>query len=86
MSDLILSWSYYHRHTAIYAVQLIDTILRPYVSFTGFACYIAVRGGFDKHLYMTSRLNAQSDNTCIRLPQTRCIARKMAVFIISQDR
>ena len=51
----------------------------------GFALYIAVRCGFDKHLYLTSCLNAQNHNTCIRLPQTGCIARKMALFVISQD-
>ena len=54
--------------------------------FTGFAFYIAVRCGFDKHLYLTSCLNAHNHNTCIRLPQTGCTARKMALFIISQDR
>ena len=52
----------------------------------GFAFYIAVRCDFDKHLYLTSRLNAHNYNTCIRLPQTGCTARKMALFIISQDR
>ena len=64
MSDLILSLSHYHRHIAIYVVQ-ID--VRPYVSFTEFAFYIAVRCGFDKHLYLTSCLNAHNHNTCIRL-------------------
>ena len=57
----------------------------PYVSFTGFAFYIAVRCGFDKHLYLTS-LNAHNHNTCIRLPQIGCTVQKMALFIISQDR
>ena len=56
------------------------------MSFTEFAFYIAVRCGFDKHLYLTSCLNAHNHNTCIRLPQTGCTARKMAVSIISQDR
>ena len=56
------------------------------MSFTGFAFYIAVRCGVDKHLYLTSCLNAHNYNTCIRLPQTGCTARKMALFIISQDR
>ena len=54
--------------------------------FTGFAFYIAVRCGFDKHLYLTICLNAHNHNTCIHLPQTGCTARKMALFIISQDR
>ena len=66
-------------------MQIIDTS-RPYAYFTGFAFYIAVRCGFDKHLYLTSCLNAHNHNTCIRLPQTGCTARKMALFIISQDR
>ena len=44
MSDLILSLLDYHRHTAIYVVLIIDTVLgRIYVSFTGFAFYIVVR-------------------------------------------
>ena len=47
-----------------------------YVSFTGFAFYIAVRCDFDKHLYLTSCLNAHNYNTCVRLPQTGCTARK----------
>ena len=52
----------------------------------GFAFYIAVLCGFDKHLYLTSCLNAHNHNTCIRLPQTGCTGRKMALFIISHDR
>ena len=54
--------------------------------FTEFAFYIAVHCGFDKYLYLTSCLNAHNHNTCIRLAQTGCIARKLALFIISQDR
>ena len=56
------------------------------MSFTGFAFYIAVRCGFDKHLYVTSCLNAHNHNTCIRLAQTYCTVRNMALFIINQDR
>ena len=57
------------------------------MSFTGFAFYIAVRCGFDKHLYLTSCLNAHNHNTCTRLAQTGGgTARKLALFIISQDR
>ena len=56
------------------------------MAFTGFAFYIAVCCGFDKHLYLTSCLNGHNHNTCIRLSQTRGTARKMALFIISQDR
>ena len=76
MSDLILSLPYYHRHIHDF---------RPYVSFTGFAFYIPVRCGFDKHIYLTSVLNAHNHNTRIRLLQG-CTTRKMALFIISQDR
>ena len=58
------------------------------MSFTGFAFYIAVRCGFDKHLYLTSCLNAHNLITThiYRLAQTGCTARKLALFIISQDR
>ena len=59
---------------------------KPDVSFMGFAFDIAVRCGFDKHLYLTSCLNAHNHNTCICLPQAGCTARKIALFIISQDR
>ena len=88
MPDLILSLPHYHRHIAICKVQTRDTPhnVRPCVSFAGFAFYIAVRCGFDKHLYLTSCLNAHNHNTCIRLSQTSFTARKIALFIISQDR
>ena len=88
MPDLILSLPHYHRHIAICVVQTIDIPhnVRSCVSFPGFAFHIAVRCGFDKHLYLTSCLNAHNHNTCIRLPQTGCTAQKMALFIISQDR
>ena len=56
------------------------------MTFTEFAFYIAVRCGFDKHLYLTSCLKAHNHNTCIRLAQTGCTARKLALFIINQDR
>ena len=85
MSDLILSLPHYHRHITIYVVQIIDTMLGC-MCLTGLAFYIAVRCGFDKHLYLTSCLNAHNHNTCIRLAQTGCTARKLALFIISQDR
>ena len=45
-----------------------------------------IRSGYDKRLYLTSCLNAYNDTTCIRLPQTGCTARKMALFIITEDR
>ena len=88
MSDLILSLPHYHRHIAIDVVQIINTISGR-MCLPEFAFYIAVRCGFDKHLYLTSCINAHNHNTCIRLPQTGCTARKMALFIIiiiSQDR
>ena len=59
---------------------------RLYVSFTEFAFYIVVRRGFDKHLYLTSCLNAHNQNTWICLAQIGCTARKLALFIISHDR
>ena len=81
MPDLILSLPHYHRYIAICVVQIIDTPhnFRPCVSFAEFAFYIAVRCGFDQHLYLTSCLNAHNHNTCIRLSQTGCTARKMAL-------
>ena len=85
MSDLILSLPHYHRHIEIYVVQIINTFLGR-MCLTGFAFYIAVRCGFDKHLYLTSCLNAHNHNSCVRFLQTGCTARKMALFIISQDR
>ena len=85
MSDLLLSLPHYHRHYS--DLRSADKHgFRPYVSFMGFAFYICVRCGFDKHLYLTSCLNARHHNICIRFPQTGCTARKMALFIISQDR
>ena len=61
MSDLILSLSPYHRHIGYVSMirkSLCHSDLRSadnrhdarlYASFTGFAFYIAVRFGFDKH-------------------------------------
>ena len=40
----------------------------------------------EQPVYVTSCLNAHNHNTCIRLPQTDCTARKIALFIVSQDR
>ena len=70
MSDLTLSLLHYHRHYSNLRSADKRHSFRPYVSFTGFAFYIAVRSGFDKQLYMRSCLNAHNHNTCIRLPQT----------------
>ena len=88
MSDLILSLPHYHRHIAIYVVQIINMILGRICLLWDlhFILLYRIRCGFDKHLYLTSCLNAHNHNTCIRLPQTGCTARKMALFIISQDR
>ena len=87
MSDLILSLPHYHRHSDLCSA---DNRHSPQIVavcyFTDFAFYIAVRCGFDKHLYLTSCLNAHNHNTCTRLVQTGCTVRKMALFIISQDR
>ena len=64
---------------AIYVVQIIDTPhnFRSYVSFMGFAFYVAVRCGFDKHIYLTSCLNAHNHNTCICLPQKVVLCEKL---------
>ena len=75
MSDLILSLPHYHRQSDLRSADNRHDV-RPYVSFTGFAFYIAVRCGFDKHLYQTSCLNAHNHSTCIRLAQIGCTARK----------
>ena len=85
MSDLILSLPHYHRHSDLRSADNRHDA-RLYVFFTGFAFCIAIRCGFDKHLYLTSCLNAHNHNTCICLAQTGCTARKLALFIISQDR
>ena len=69
MSDLILSLPHYHRHIAIYVVQIIDTKLGCTCILRELRFIIAVRCGFDKHLYLTSCLNAHNHNTCIRLAQ-----------------
>ena len=86
MSDLILSLLHYHRHIALYVEQIIDTILGRMYLLRDLHFFIAVRCGFDKHLYLTNCLNAHNHNTCIHLPQTGCTARKMALFIIIHDR
>ena len=69
MSDLILSLPHYQTHSDLRSADNRHDA-RLYVSFTGFAFYIAVH----------------NHNTCIRLAQTGCTARKLALFIISQDR
>ena len=85
MSNLILSLPLSQTRSDLRNAESIHDF-KPYVSFTGFAFYIAVRCGFDKHLYLTSCLNAQNHKTCIRLPQTGWTAQKMALFIVSQYR
>ena len=78
MSDLILSLPHYHRHSDLCSADNKHSpqILAVCVFFTDFAFYIAVRCGFDKHLYLTNCLNAHNHNTCIRLVQTGCTVRK----------
>ena len=81
MSDLILGLSHYHRHIviAIYIMQIIDTML-------GCMCLLRDLRFTLLYLYLTSCLNAHNHNTCIRMAQTGCTSRKLALFIISQDR
>ena len=88
MSDLILSLPHYHRHSDLCSADNRHSphILAVRFFFTDLAFYIAVRCGFDKHLYLTNSLNAHNHNACIRLVQTGCTVRKMALFVISQDR
>ena len=54
------------------------------MSFTGFAFYIAVHWGFDKHLYLTRCLNAHRHNTYSMSNQSLfghfCIARLLMKF------
>ena len=78
MSDLILSLPHYQTYTDIRSADNKHDF-RPYVSFTGFAFYIAVRCGFDNHLYLTRCLNAHNHNSSICLPQTSFTARKMTL-------
>ena len=49
MSDLVLSLPHYHRHSDLHSADNKHDF-RPYVSFTGFAFYIAVCCGFEKHI------------------------------------
>ena len=81
-----MSLPHYHRHSDLCSADnTLPTILsRMYLM--GFAFYIAVCCGFDKHLHLTSFPNAPNHKTCIRLPQTGCTALKMTLFIISEDR
>ena len=66
MSDLILSLPHYHRHIAIYVVQIIDTML---------GCMCLLRDLRFTLLYVVvsistySCLNAHNHNICIRLAQ-----------------
>ena len=56
----------------IYVVQIIDTML-------GCMCLL-------RDLRFTLLYVVVSISTCIRLAQTGCTVRKLALFIISQDR
>ena len=70
MSDVILSLPHYHRHIPIYVVQIIDTILGRMCLLRICILYCCTLW-FDKHLYLTSCLNAHDHNTCICLPPNR---------------
>ena len=74
MSDLILSLPHYHRHNYSDLRSADNTHNLQF----------NVLCGSDKHLYLTSCLHVHNHNTCIRLPQTGCTVRKMALFIISK--
>ena len=65
MSDLILSLSHYHKHIAIYVVQIIDMML---------GCMYLLRDLCFTLLYI-----AHNHNTCIRLAQTGCTSRKLTL-------
>ena len=73
MSDLILSLPHNQTYSDLRSADN-RRDFRLYVSLTGFVFYIAVRCSFDKHLYLTSCLNAHNHNTCTRLPETGCTA------------
>ncbi|KAK2186001.1 hypothetical protein NP493_215g07046 [Ridgeia piscesae] len=62
MSDLILSLPHYHRHSDLRSADNRHDA-RLYVSFTGFAFFIAVRCGFDKHLFGPNRLYCAKTGT-----------------------
>ena len=55
---------------------------RPYVSFMGFAFYISVHCGFDKHIYLTNCLNAH----VYVFPKQVVLREKIALFITTEDR
>ena len=44
--------------------------------------YTRVSQQFDKHLYLTIRLNAYNHNTCIHLPQTGFTSQKMPFLLL----
>ena len=60
---------------------------RPYVQFYGICIYIlltllyiVVSQQFDKHLYLTSCLNAHNHNICTHFPQNRLYCAKGGIF------
>ena len=72
ISDLALSLSY--RHIAIYIAHIVYTILGRMCFLRDFhfaVLYFVVSQQFDKHLDLTSCLNAHNHNTCVHLPQNR---------------
>ena len=64
LSDLILSLPHWHRYIAIYIAHIVVTILgrMSYGMFILYCCtvYVVVSQQFDKHLYLTSCLNAHN--------------------------
>ena len=81
MSDLILSLPHYQTYNDLRSADNKHAFrTSSYVSFYRICILYCCTLWF-----LTSCLNAHNHTTCIRLPQTRCTARKMALFIISQD-
>ena len=83
MSNLILSLPLSQTPSDLRSAESIHDF-GPYVSFTGFAFYIAVyvevSQQFDEHIYLTSCLNARNHNTCIYLPQTTVYYAKYGIL------
>ena len=75
MSNLILSSPHCHRLWTILGRMC---ILRD-LNFT--LQYIVVSQQFDKHLYLTSCLNAQNHNTCTHLLQNRLYSAKDEILL-----
>ena len=72
---------------AIYVAQIVNSSLDLCV-FYGISMLhcCTVSQQFDKHLYLTSCLNAHTHNTCMHCISPRQAVRKMTYFITSQGR